>query len=103
MPIHEVGQSGKSKNPRGRRKKRKKPRPGMLGAGLKHHFGAIVLGIKLGANNPGAKLDVNDLGTEVAAVSPPRLRGRLRRPKTLAPNALAPRCVSSAPITSAPR
>ena len=94
MPIREVGRSGKSKNLRGRRKKRKKPWPGRLGAGLKHH---------LNANNPGAKLGANDPGVEVAVMSPPRLRRRLSRPKTLAPNALAPRCVNSVSITSALR
>jgi hypothetical protein len=33
MPICEVGRSGERKNPRGRRKKRKKPRAGRVGAG----------------------------------------------------------------------
>ena len=64
MPIRDVGRSGESKNPRGRRKKRKKPRSGRLDAGLKHYLGAIDLG---------AKLDVNDPDVEVAAISPPRL------------------------------
>ena len=90
MPIREVGRSGESKNLRGGRKKRKKLRPGRLGAGLKHYLGAIDLGAKLGAN---------DLGAEVAAMSSPRLR----RPKTLAPNNLASKCIGSAPIRTAPR
>ena len=68
MSIREVGRSGESKNPRGIRKKRKKPRPGRLGGGLKHHLGAIDLGVKLGANNPGAKLGANDPDAEVAAM-----------------------------------
>ena len=64
MPIHEVGRSGERKNSKERRKKRKKAWVGRLGAGLKHHLGAIDLG---------AKLDVNDPDVEVAAISPPRL------------------------------
>ena len=59
MLIREVGQSGERKNPRGRRKKRKKPRSERLDGRLKHH---------LGANNPGAKLGTNDPGAKVAAM-----------------------------------
>ena len=57
---------GREKNPRVRRKKRKKLRPGRLGLGgrLKHHLGAIDLDAKLGANNPGA----NDPGAKVVAM-----------------------------------
>jgi hypothetical protein len=47
--------------PERRRKKRKKSRPRRLDAGLKHHLGAIDLG------------GANDLGAEVAAISPSRL------------------------------
>ena len=58
MPIREVGRSGKRKNPRGRRKKRKKARAERLGPGLKHKLGA-----ELGARVTGA---------ELPAMSPPR-------------------------------
>ena len=80
MSIREVGRSGERKNPRGRRKK---TRAGRLGAGLKHHLGAIDLGAVLGANNHGAKLDAKIYGAKlgakiygakVPAKSPPRLR-----------------------------
>ena len=74
MPIREIGRSGERKNPRGRRKKRKKAQAVRLGAGLKHHLGAI----DLGANDHGAKLGAKiygaKLGTKVPAKSPPRLR-----------------------------
>ena len=62
MPIREVGRSGERKNPRGRRKKRKKAQAGRLGAGLKHHLGAIDLGAILDANNHSAKLGAKDPG-----------------------------------------
>ena len=52
---------GRQKNLRGRRKKRKKARAGRLGAGLKHHLGAIDLGFALGARIYGAKLPVKSL------------------------------------------
>ena len=65
MMICEVGQSGERKNPRGRRKKGKKARAGRLGAGLKHHLGVRIYGVKLGARIYGA---------ELPAKSPPRLR-----------------------------
>ena len=65
---------GREKNPRGRRKKRKKARAGRLGAGLKHHLGAIDLGVVLGANNHSAKLGAKIYGAKVLAKSPPRLR-----------------------------
>ena len=79
MAIREVGRSEERKNPRGRRKKRKKTRAGRLGAGLKHHLGAIDLGAVLDANNHGAKLGANNhgakiYGKKVPAKSPPRLR-----------------------------
>ena len=74
MLIREVGRSGERKNPRGMRKKRKKARAGWLGAGLKHHLGAIDLGAVLGANNHGAELGVKIYGAKVPAKSPPRLR-----------------------------
>ena len=70
MPIREVGRSGERKNPRGRRKKRKKAQAGRLGAGLKHHLGAIDLGAVLGANNHSTKI----YGAKVPVKSPPRLR-----------------------------
>ena len=44
-----------------------------MGAGLKHHLGAIDLGIVLGANNYGAKLGVRIYGVKLPAKSPPRL------------------------------
>ena len=47
MPIHEVGRSGKRKNPRGRKKKRKKARAARLGVGLKHHLSARIFGAKI--------------------------------------------------------
>ena len=62
MPIREVGQSGERKNPRGRRKK---ARAGRLGPGLKHHLGAI---------DHGAKLDAKIYGSELPAMSLPRMR-----------------------------
>ena len=65
MSIREVGRSGERKNTRARRKKRKKARAARLGAGLKHHLGAIYVGAVLDTNNHGAK---------VPAKSPPRLR-----------------------------
>ena len=68
MPIREVGQSGESKNPRGRRKKRKKPGLGRLGDGLKCHLSTGVIGAKLGAIDLGVKLGANDLSAEVAAM-----------------------------------
>ena len=87
MPIREVGSSRERKNLRGMRKKRKKARAGRLGAGLKHHLGAIDLGAVLDANNHDAKLDSNNhgtklgakiygakLGAKVPAKSPPHLR-----------------------------
>jgi len=88
MSIREVGLSGERKNPRGRRKKRKKAWAGRLGAGLKHHLGAIDLGtildtnnhgtnnhgVKLSANNHGAKLGAKIYGAKVPAKSPSCLR-----------------------------
>ena len=51
---------------RERRKKRKKARAGRLGAGLKHHLGAI---------DPSAKIySARIYGAELPAKSPPRLR-----------------------------
>ena len=69
MSIREIGRSGERKNLRGRRNKRKKARAGRLGAGLKHHLGAIDLGVVLSANNHGAKI----YGVKVPVKSPPRL------------------------------
>ena len=60
---------GERKNPRGRRKKRKKARAGRLDAGLKHHLGAIDLGIVLDTNNHGAKLDAKIYGAKVPVVT----------------------------------
>ena len=45
-----------------------------MGAGLKHHIGAIDLGAVLDANNHGAKLGAKIYGAKVPAKSPPRLR-----------------------------
>ena len=59
---------------RERRKKRKKARAGRLGAGLKHHIGAIDLGAVLDVNNHGAKLGAKIYGAKVPVKSPPRLR-----------------------------
>ena len=73
MPIREIGRSGKRKNPRGRIKKRKKARAGRLGAGLKHHLGAIDIGAKLGARIYGAKLGARIYDAKLPAKSPPRL------------------------------
>ena len=59
MPIREVGRSRERKNTRERRKKRKKARAGRLGAGLKHHLGAIDAGTELthlGDSIPSAEL-----------------------------------------------
>jgi len=71
MPIHEVGRSGERKNPRGRRKKMKKPRTERLGAGLKHHLDAVPdannHGARFGANNHGAKLDAKIYAVELGA------------------------------------
>jgi hypothetical protein len=44
----------------------------------------------------------NNISTMGVAMSLPRLRRRLRQPRTLAPKVLAPRCVISSPITMAP-
>ena len=38
-----------------------------MGAGLKHHLGAIDLGAVLGANNHGAKLGANNHGAKLGA------------------------------------
>ena len=70
MPICEVRRSGERKNPRGRRKKRKKALAGRLGAGLKHHLGAIDPGARI----YGAKLGARIYGAELPAKSPSRLR-----------------------------
>ena len=74
MPIREVGRSGERKNPRGRRKKRMKARAGKLGAGLKHHLGAIDIGAKLDVKIYGVKLDSRIYDVELPAKSLPRLR-----------------------------
>jgi hypothetical protein len=55
-----------------------------------------------GANIVGAMLGGNNISTMGVAMSLPRLRRRLRQPRTLAPKVLAPRCVISSPITMAP-
>ena len=73
MPIREVGRSGERKNPKGRRKKKKKARAGRLGAGLKHHLGAIDIGAKLGARIYGAKLGARIYSAELPAKSSSRL------------------------------
>ena len=44
-----------------------------MGAGLKHHLGAIDLGAVLDANNHGVKLGAKIDGAKVPAKSPPRL------------------------------
>ena len=62
------------KNLRGRRKKRKKARAARLGAGLKHHFGAIDIDAKLDARIYGVKLGAMIYGAELPAKSLPRLR-----------------------------
>ena len=97
MPIREVGRSGESKNLRGRRKKRKKPRPGRWGDELKHHLDAGVIGAKPDAIDLGVKLGANDSGAEV-----PRLRRRRRGRGSSAPITVASRRVISASITTAP-
>ena len=63
MPIREVGEVGREKTPRGRRKKRKKARAERLGAGLKHKLGAVDLGAELGAKIHGAELAVMSAST----------------------------------------
>ena len=73
MPIREVGRSGERENPRGRRKKRKKARPGRLGPGLKHHLGARIYSAELGARIYDAELSARVTGAELPAMSPPRL------------------------------
>ena len=70
MRYDEVGR----KNLRGRRKKRKKARAARLGAGLKHHFGAIDIDAKLGAKIYDAKLGARIYGAELPGKSPPHLR-----------------------------
>jgi hypothetical protein len=102
MPIREVGQIGERKNPRGRRKKRKKPREGRVGAELKHHHDAINLNAKLEANDPGAMLGAKVISVMVAATSPLHLRRRVRHATTLASKIMVLRRVISAPITTAP-
>ena len=74
MSIREVGRSGKRKNLRVRRKKRKKAWAGRLGPGLKHHLGTIDHGAKLGAKIYGAELGAKVTGAELPAKSPPHLR-----------------------------
>ena len=69
---------GREKNPRGRRKMRKKIQAGRLGAGLKHHLGAIdpgakIYGAKLAARIYGTKLAARIYGAELPAKLPPRL------------------------------
>ena len=78
MPIREVGRSGKRKNPRGRRKKRKKARVERLGSRLKH---------KLSANHPGAELGIRVTGVELPAMSPHHVGFE---PKSSAPATMAP-------------
>ena len=72
MPIREVGRSGKRKNPRGRRKKRKKARVERLGPELKHKLGASHPGAELGAKMYCAELGARVTGAELPAMSPPR-------------------------------
>ena len=64
------------------REEKEEEEAGRLGAGLKHHLGAIDLGAVLSANNHdtklgakiyGAKLDAKIYGTKVPAKSPPCL------------------------------
>ena len=74
MPIREKGRSGERENSRERRKKRKKARAGRLGAGLKHHLGAIDIGIRLAVKIYSAKLGARIYSTKLPAKSPPRLR-----------------------------
>ena len=64
------GEVGERKNPRGGRKKRKKARAGRLGAGLKHHLGAIDLGFALGVRIYDAKLSVKSLSRLRRAQNP---------------------------------
>jgi hypothetical protein len=63
----------REKKPRGRRKKRKKPREGRVGARLKHHHDAIDLSAKLDANDPGAMLGAKVIGAMMTATSPSHL------------------------------
>ena len=69
IPIREVRRSGERKNPKGRRKKRKNARAERLGAGLKHHLGAIDPGANIGAKIYGARI----YGAKLPAKSLPRL------------------------------
>ena len=96
MPIREVGRSGKRKNPRGRRKKRKNARAGRLGPGLKHKLGASHTGAELSDKMYGAELSARVTGAEIPAMSPPGLE-----PKSSAPGTLTPRSVSSVPASMA--
>ena len=67
----------------------------MVGAGLKHHHGAIDLGAKIGANDLGANnidsmLGAKNYGAMVVAMSTSRLYRRLRQPRILAPKVIVP-------------
>ena len=100
MSIREVERSGKRKNPRGGRKKKKKAREGRLRGGLKHYHGTIDPGAKLGAKIYGAKLGARIYGTKLG----PRIyllshRHVCVEPKTSMPATMAPRSVSSALAT----
>ena len=92
MPIREVRRSGESNNARGRRKKRKKPRSGKVGADFKQHLGAIDLGAKLGVNVRDVKLGAKIYYAEVATSHRHVCVDAYMAPRPR----LASRCVSSA-------
>ena len=75
MPICEVGRSGERKKPEREEKEEEEGSGKKIGAGLKHHLGAIDLGVVLGTNNHGTKIyGANIYGAKLPARSPPRQR-----------------------------
>ena len=77
MSIREVGRSRERKKPEREVKEEEEGSGRKVGAGLKHHLGAIDIGVKLSVRIYGAKRGAKIYGAEVSAElsakSPPRL------------------------------